>query len=117
MSKTIYTERDIEDFVRNGQKELQVNENVVLTDLASEKAEKLGLNIVEVSQFSTSTQAKSFSSQVNVINESRSTLASHPYDRVALTDRIKAVIRNKYGDQLDQELINLIINRVLDKLN
>ena len=43
MSRTFYTERDIEDLARQGVKELEVNDSVYLTDLAREKMEQLGV--------------------------------------------------------------------------
>ena len=39
MAKTFYTERDIEDLARQGVTSLEVNADVVLTELAREKAE------------------------------------------------------------------------------
>ena len=46
MPKTFYTERDIEDMVRSGVTSLIVDEDVALTDLAYEKARKLGMELL-----------------------------------------------------------------------
>src|ERR1043166_3384850 len=46
MPKEFYTERDIEDLFQRGIKSLQVTENVVLTELAYEKANQLGLQLI-----------------------------------------------------------------------
>jgi hypothetical protein len=46
MPKTFYTERDIEDLVKQGVKSLIVDDDVVLTDLAYEKARRLGLELL-----------------------------------------------------------------------
>src|SRR5512141_176617 len=46
MSKEFYTEKDIEDLVQRGIPSLQVTENVVLTELAYEKAHRLGLQLI-----------------------------------------------------------------------
>src|SRR5512143_1334562 len=43
MPKTIYTERDIDDLARRGVKEIAVTDDVYLTDIARERAEKLGI--------------------------------------------------------------------------
>ena len=43
MSKTIYTERDVEDLARRGVKEIAMTDEVYLTDSARELAEKLGI--------------------------------------------------------------------------
>ncbi len=46
MPKQFYTEKDIEDLVQRGIKSLQVTDEVVLTELAYEKARRLGLQLV-----------------------------------------------------------------------
>jgi L-fuculose-phosphate aldolase len=46
MPKIIYTDHDIEDLVRQGITTLTVGEDMVLTDLAYEKAGRLGINLV-----------------------------------------------------------------------
>ena len=54
MARTIYTERDIEDLARRGEKELALTEDIYLTDLARERAEKLGVSLRLVSPSATS---------------------------------------------------------------
>src|SRR5512143_3221482 len=46
MPKEFYTEKDIEDLFQRGIRSLQVSENGVLTELAYEKANRLGLQLV-----------------------------------------------------------------------
>ena len=46
MPKEFYTERDIEDLFQRGVRSLQVTENVVLTELAYEKARGLGFQLI-----------------------------------------------------------------------
>ncbi|TLN11853.1 hypothetical protein FDZ74_10425 [bacterium] len=46
MPKEFFTERDIEDMVKRGILSLEINDGVVLTDLAYEKAAKLGMQLV-----------------------------------------------------------------------
>src|SRR5262245_50171453 len=46
MPKTFYTEQDIEELFKNGTKSLQVNDDVSLTDLAYEKANRLELQLL-----------------------------------------------------------------------
>src|SRR5512143_2134205 len=46
MPKEFYTEKDIEDLFQRGIRSLQITENVVLTELAYEKASRLGLQLV-----------------------------------------------------------------------
>ena len=46
MPKTFYTERDIEDLAQRGVISLVVDDDVVLTDLARDKAMRLGVEIL-----------------------------------------------------------------------
>ena len=46
MPKEFYTERDIEELFQRGIRSLQVSENVVLTELAYEKAKGLGVQLI-----------------------------------------------------------------------
>ena len=48
--KTFYTERDITDMHANGMTEIEVDDDVVLTDLARDKAIALGLKMKLVAQ-------------------------------------------------------------------
>ena len=45
MPKKFFTERDIEDMAASGQYTLTVSDDVVLTELAFEKAERLGVKL------------------------------------------------------------------------
>lgn len=47
MSKTFITERDIEDLAHRGTLELSLDDNIVLTDLAYEKAGRLGVKLLQ----------------------------------------------------------------------
>jgi hypothetical protein len=47
MPKQFYTERDIEDLAARGVFTLTVCDDVVLTELAYEKAERLGVKLVQ----------------------------------------------------------------------
>lgn len=46
MPKQFYTEKDIEDLFQSGTRLLQVTDDVVLTELAYEKAKRLGFQLV-----------------------------------------------------------------------
>ncbi len=45
--KTFYSAEDIENFADRGQREICIDENVVLTDLAKQTARMLGISIAE----------------------------------------------------------------------
>ncbi len=46
IAKTFYTDHDIEDLVKRGIMSLTLNDNIVLTDLAYEKAKRLGMSLI-----------------------------------------------------------------------
>src|SRR5689334_8336721 len=46
MAKKFYTEKDIEDLFNRGIRSLQLTENVVLTELAYEKARRLDFQLI-----------------------------------------------------------------------
>lgn len=48
MGKIFYTERDIEDIHARGVTSIDVHDDVVLTDLARERALKLGVKLIRV---------------------------------------------------------------------
>ena len=45
--KTFYSAEDIEKYADQGQKEIHIDENIVLTDLAKQTAHMLGIRITE----------------------------------------------------------------------
>ena len=47
--KTFYSAEDIEQFAEQGQREIRVDQNVVLTDLAKQTAHMLGIRISDES--------------------------------------------------------------------
>lgn len=45
--KTFYSVEDIENFAERGQREIRIDENTVLTDMAKQTANMLGIRITE----------------------------------------------------------------------
>jgi len=99
--KIFYTERDIEDLWRQGLTRLSIHDDVVLTDLAREKAAKLGLLLVAESP---------------PANPPRPPSPAGP----AVDDlrgKIKATVLARMGDQIPEALLEAIIPEVLAQLN
>lgn len=90
MPKTFYTERDIVDMVNRGVTSLEINDDVVLTDLAREMAIKYNLRLVRA-------------------------VTAHPEDtpQAELVHRIKAAVLARLGDQVDTVLLDAVIAKVL----
>ena len=108
MSKVFYTEKDIEDMFRRGVSSLNITENVVLTELAYERAKRLGMQLVR-NQPGTppSAPARSYVSQQASL--------SIPGKGVEkdLSSRIRSAVVTRMGNQVDSALLDVIIERVL----
>ena len=111
MPKEFYTERDIEDMVKRGILSLQVNDNVVLTELAYEKANRLGMQLLREKP------VEPPSAPVRPYISQEPTRQAAPAAPVAveadLTQRIRAAVLAQLGGQVDPALLDVIIQRVL----
>ncbi len=118
MPKEFYTEKDIEDLVKRGVLSLNVGDDCVLTDLAYEKANRLGMKLVQsrpdtppgspvrpyISEKAAARPA------VTVITPAA---APTPAASADLTGRIRSAALAKLGAQVDPALLDSIIERVL----
>ena len=63
MGKMFYTERDIEDLAANGKRKIEVDGNVVLTDLAYDAAKRLNVEVIKLDDKSPSASSLSNNDQ------------------------------------------------------
>ncbi len=135
MPKEFYTEKDIEDLFQRGIRSLQVTENVVLTELAYEKANRLGLQLISNrADNPPAAPVRPYLSETRLV---RSQPAAAPAARAstALPDgalrypqgtvsareeretdveqRIRSAVIAKLGNQVDAKLLDNIIHRVV----
>jgi hypothetical protein len=124
MAKTFYTEHEIEDLFKSGVTRLEVGENVVLTGLAYEKAQKLGMQLIQPNEHPSDAPIRPYISQTTPTSPTNypqqylpppSTMVpvASPVD---LSARIKNAVIAKLGTQVDQALLDTIIRRVLDQV-
>jgi hypothetical protein len=108
MPKEFITEKDIEDLFRRGVTSLNVGDNVVLTELAYEKATRLGVQLLRnQADNPPAAPVRPYISQ----NSSQSAPAAQT--ERDLQKRIRAAVQARMGDQVDAELLDVIIQRVL----
>jgi hypothetical protein len=113
MPKEFITERDIEDMVRRGVMTLEVNDNVVLTELAYEKAGKLGLKLVrDKPENPPSAPVRPYIIQQAPVQPPPAP-APQPAPASELEQRIRAAVTARLGSQVDVTLLDVIIKRVL----
>ena len=97
MPKTFYTERDIQDLAARGVTALDVNDEVVLTDLAREKALNLGLKLVRsAGAGATATRP-----------------GSTPASKDEVVAKVKAAVIARLGNGVDPALLDAVITRVV----
>jgi len=94
MAKTFYTERDIIDLVQRGVTGLEVNDDVVLTDLARDEAIKRGLRLVK-----SAPAPPAGAAPVDDTDE--------------LIHRVKAAVLARLGEQVDATLLDSVVTRVV----
>jgi len=130
MPKTFYTERDIEDLAARGVISLVEDDNVVLTDLARDKAMRLGIEIVhEYDQPPSAPErpyiAKLTSPSATVsgqaeLSRDRSTSKAPITGSVERDDELLQTVREavvaRLGDAVDLKLLDTIIRRVLQNV-
>ena len=112
MPKEIYTERDIEEMVKRGILTLQLTEEVVLTELAFEKANRLGMQLLSEKPLEAPTAP--VRPYISDLPKTTSVaLSSAPAVKPELSERIRAAVNARLGTQVDPALLDTIIQRVL----
>ena len=111
MAKIFYTERDIDDMKARGITSIDITDNVVITDLALERAMRYEMKINRAE--AASAPKVSFSGSVNLV-------AAYPRDASASTSdmelkqKIKSMVLAKLDGQVDASLLDAVITRVLN---
>ena len=106
MAKIFYTERDIDDMKARGITSLDITDNVVITDLAVERAMRYEMKINRAD--SASLPKATFSGSVNAVYP-REAFTSD----IELKQKIKALVLAKLNGQVDAVLLDAVITRVL----
>jgi len=130
MAKTFYTERDIEDLAKRGVISLVEDDDVVLTDLARDKAMRLGIEIVHEHDQPPSAPERPYitklvspsadspgggrSSKSGSTSKARVPRSSTSGEDLYQSVRAEVVAR--LGDSVDPQLLETIIRRVLQNV-
>lgn len=128
MPKEFYTEKDIEDLFKRGVMSLEVNDNVVLTELAYEKAGRLGLQLrrsqpdnppsAPVRPYLSQKQAQRPLAPVPASEqlprpEVQTTAMAALGEAADLQQCIRTAVTARLGATVDPQLLDVIIQRVL----
>ena len=113
MPKIFYTEQDIDDLKARGVESLDVTDNVVMTELAVERAMKHG---IKINRRELSSPQASYSPSVNTYaaypRETRPESASD----TELKQKIKSAVLARLNGQVDERLLDAVITRVLAEM-
>jgi hypothetical protein len=123
MPKKFFTDTDIEELHRKGVKSLQMTDDVVLTDLAYEKAKRLDIQLVyDRADNPPAAPVRPYLSDMNPLH-SKSVIASAPQvssqpkptqsSGSDIESRIRSAVIAKLGNQVDAKLLDNIIHRVV----
>jgi len=113
MPKTFITERDVDDLKARGVTSIDVSNNVVMTDLAVERAFRHGIKVNRVEHNAPPTA--SFSPSVN-------TYASKPVERkpsipdAEVVAKVKSAVLARLDGQVDSALLEAVITRVVSAM-
>jgi hypothetical protein len=116
MAKQFYTERDIEDLAARGVLTLTMGDDVVLTELAYERAERLGVKLIQPHQLSPASPVRPYLSEPVAPAKPCKKPAPSLKEDEALRQRIRMAVKGKLGDEIDPQLLETIITRVLDNI-
>ena len=127
MPKEFYTEKDIEDLFQRGIKSLQITENVVLTELAYEKAKRLDFQLITdradnppaapVRPYLSEQPTRQTAHAKPMVAPVSPTAVTQPNptppDTSAVEKRIRSAVIARLGNQVDTKLLDNIIHRVV----
>lgn len=118
MPKTFYTDHEIEDLAQRGVTSLVVDENVVLTDLARDKARRLGVELVREHDKPPSAPERPYiAKQVSPTAAPPSPKPAAASGKGELHQRVKAAVKAQLGEGVDANLLDTIISRVLSNIS
>lgn len=110
MPKIFYTERDIDDMKARGITSIDVTENVVMTDLALERALRYEMKINRIEQ---SAPKATYSPSVNMYAAYPREAPRENASDAELKQKIKSAVLAKLDGQVDGALLEAVITRVL----
>lgn len=118
MPKVFYTERDIEDLAKQGVKSIAVNDNVVVTDAAREKARRVGVDLIveRPAAAATSAPAGSVPAAASVPAPAPAPQRAAPESSADLETRVYNSVKARLNGQVDDALLRTIVQRVLKSL-
>lgn len=111
MPKVFYTEREIDDLKARGVTNLDLTDNVVLTDLAVERALKHGIKLNRVEQ--SAPPRATLSPSVNLVAAFARPAPREDPTETELKQKIKSAVLARLDGSVDAALLDAVISKVL----
>lgn len=122
MVKKFYTEKDVVELYDSGVRSLQLDDNIQMTEMAYEKAKRLGISLLTavpdqppsapMRPYLSSVGTSSAPKPAPVMGKAPAPQAD-PLKDSALAGRIRTAVNARLGNQIDPHLLDTIIRRVL----
>lgn len=113
MPKTFYTDRDIDDMIRDGKTSLVVNDDIVVTDIARERAYKCNFKFLKENDIAPSTPVRPYLVE-NPVTKKNTTISAKP--EISVEQQLFDAVKARVGDSVDPALLQSIIKRVLKSI-
>ncbi|MGB8648428.1 MAG: hypothetical protein WCF84_24545 [Anaerolineae bacterium] len=110
MPRIFYTERDIEELARRGAREIDINDDVYLTDLARERIESLGIK----ARVAGAGHSASATPAPGAPTGAAGGLSAAEKQQVI--DKVKAGVIARLGPGVDTAMVDTIVRRVVGQL-
>jgi len=116
MAKTFYTERDIEDLFKQGVMTISLSDEIVMTDLAYEKARKLEMKIAQANDSPPAAPIRPYINTAEQAAVSSSSSTSCGCEQSSTVTEIKSkvhdTVKARLGSNVDETLLDEVIDRV-----
>ncbi len=126
MSRTFYTERDIEDMAKRGVTEIEINDSVYITDVAREMMDKLGIKrkVTNGAPASSSVLKSPDVANLHVPTLAAATVPSSvsvdggldAAEKQEVIAKVKSGVIARLGPSVDVNVVEQIVRRVVGKL-
>ena len=119
MAKTFYTERDVEDLHRQGIMTITLTDDIVMTDLAYEKARRLEMKMVQAQDAPPAAPIRPY---INTPAKTVTTTTAAPTTSVdasrveTIKTRVHETVKARLGSSVDSSMLDAVIERVAKDL-
>ncbi len=111
MARVFYTEQDIQDLAKRGVKEIELNDDVYLTDLARERMESLGIKARTAGAAPSSAPRP-----VGALPAGPASGTLSEAERQQVFDKVKSGVIARLGPGVDTALVDRVVRQVVNRL-